>query len=154
MRIAVGSDHAGFFLKEVLEAFLEQEGHGVVDMGCDSPDPIDYPLIGRPVAEAVARGEVNSAILICGSGIGMSMLANKVKGVRAALVNEPFSARLAREHNDANVLCLGARMLGEDLACECTKVFLQTEFGGGRHSKRLELLQELDVGRGTADTFP
>jgi ribose 5-phosphate isomerase B len=111
VRIAIGSDHAGYFLKEALEAFLEQEGYGVVDMGCDSPDPVDYPDIAAKVGQAVAKGEVDRGLLVCGSGIGMSIAANKIPGVRAARVDEPVSAKLCREHNDANILCLGGRLL-------------------------------------------
>ena len=144
MRVAIGSDHAGFFLKETLEGFLEQEGHGVVDLGCDSPDPVDYPEFARLVAERVSRKEVDRGILVCGSGIGMCIAANKVPGTRAALVNDPYTARLSRQHNDANILCLGARLLGEDMARECVKAFLETPFAGGRHSKRVEQLGALD----------
>lgn len=144
MRVAIGSDHAGFFLKETLEAFLEQEGHGVVDLGCDSPDPVDYPEFARLVSERVSRGEVDRGVLVCGSGIGMSIASNKVDGVRAALVSEALSARLCREHNDANVLCLGARLIGEDMARECVRTFLSTEFAGGRHAKRVDLIRSLE----------
>ena len=146
MRIAIGSDHAGYFLKEALEAFLEQEGFGVVDLGCDSPDPVDYPDIAAKVALAVAKGEVERGLLVCGSGIGMSIAANKVAGVRAARVDEPVSARLAREHNDANILCLGARLVGEDMARQCCTAFYGAEFAGGRHRKRVEQIATLEKG--------
>ncbi|MBU6428007.1 MAG: ribose 5-phosphate isomerase B [Cyanobacteria bacterium REEB65] len=147
LRVAIGSDHAGFFLKEAIEGFLEQEGCGVIDLGCDSPDPVDYPDFARQVAERVARKEVDRGILVCGSGIGMSMAANKVPGARAALVSEPLSARLGREHNDANVLCLGARLVGEDMARECVRAFLGAEFAAGRHQRRVEQLAALDAVR-------
>ncbi|MBM3269302.1 MAG: ribose 5-phosphate isomerase B [Candidatus Sericytochromatia bacterium] len=146
MRIAIGSDHAGYFLKEALEAYLEQEGYGVVDMGCDSPDPVDYPEIAGKVAHAVAKGEVDRGLLVCGSGIGMSIAANKVQGVRAARVDEPVSARLAREHNDANILCLGARLVGEDMARQCCAAFYATEFAGGRHRKRVDQIATMEKG--------
>ena len=146
MRVAIGSDHAGYFLKEALEAFLEQQGFGVVDMGCDSPDPVDYPVIAHALGNAVARGEVERGILVCGSGIGVSIAANKVAGVRAARVDDPVSARLSREHNDANVLCLGARLIGEDMARECCIAFLKTEFVGGRHRKRVEQIEKVQEG--------
>ena len=148
MRVAIGSDHAGFFLKEALESFLEQEGVGVIDLGCDSPDPVDYPDFAQAVAERVARGEVDRGILVCGSGIGMSIAANKVPGARAALVSEPLSARLCREHNDANVLCLGARLIGEDMARECIRAFLATAFAGGRHGRRVGLITSLETSHG------
>ncbi len=148
MRVAIGSDHAGFFLKEALESFLEQEGAGVIDLGCDSPDPVDYPDFARAVAERVARGEADRGVLVCGSGIGMSIAANKVPGARAALVSEPLSARLCREHNDANVLCLGARVIGEDMARECLRAFLATEFAGGRHGRRVGLISSMETTRG------
>jgi ribose 5-phosphate isomerase B len=146
MRIAIGSDHAGYFLKEALEAFLEQEGYGVVDMGCDSPDPVDYPDIAGKVAQAVAKGEVDRGLLVCGSGIGMSIAANKIVGVRAARVDEPVSAKLSREHNDANILCLGARLVGEDMARQCCATFYTTDFSGGRHRKRVEQITNLEKG--------
>ncbi len=148
MRVAIGSDHAGFFLKETLESFLEQMGVGVIDLGCDSPDPVDYPDFARTVAERVARGEADRGVLVCGSGIGMSIAANKVRGARAALVAEPLSARLCREHNDANVLCLGARLIGEDMARECLRVFLATEFAGERHGRRVGLISAMETDHG------
>jgi ribose 5-phosphate isomerase B len=146
MRIAIGSDHAGYFLKEALEAYLEQEGYGVVDLGCDSPDPVDYPEIAEKVAQAVSRGEVDKGLLVCGSGIGMSIAANKIPGVRAARVDEPVSARLSREHNDANILCLGARLVGEDMARHCCREFYTTAFSGGRHRKRVDQIAALEKG--------
>ncbi|MEB3297902.1 MAG: ribose 5-phosphate isomerase B [Candidatus Sericytochromatia bacterium] len=144
MRIGIGSDHAGFFLKETLESLVGQMGHGVIDYGCDSPEPVHYPEVASRVAAAVARGEVDRAILICGSGIGVSVVANKVAGVRAALVHEPVSARLARAHNDANVLCLGARLIGEDMARACVEAFLAGTFEGGRHEIRLQQIAAIE----------
>lgn len=146
MRIAIGSDHAGYFLKEALELWLEGEGIGVVDLGCDSPDPVDYPEVAEKVAQAVARGECERGLLVCGSGIGMSIAANKVAGVRAARVDEPVSARLSREHNDANVMCIGARLIGEDMARLVVRAFLDTEFSGGRHRRRIEQISAIEKG--------
>ncbi len=146
MRIAIGSDHAGYFLKEALELWLEQEGYGVVDLGCDSPDPVDYPQVAEKLAQAVAKGECELGLLVCGSGIGMCIAANKVPGARAARVDEPVSARLAREHNDANILCLGARLMGEDMARQCANAFFQTEFSGGRHRRRIEQITAIEKG--------
>jgi len=138
VRIAIGSDHAGFPLKEELRHRLKSEGHDVVDYGCHSTESVDYPDTAIPVADAVRRGEVDRGILMCGTGIGMSITANKVPGIRAALCGESYAARLAREHNDANVLALGGRITGPELANEIVRVFLGTSFAGGRHSRRVE----------------
>jgi len=145
LRIGIGSDHAGFFLKETLEALVGQMGHGVIDYGCDSPEPVHYPEVAGKVAGAVARKEVDRGILICGSGIGVSIAANKVDGVRAALVHEPLSAKLARAHNGPNVLCLGARLIGEDIARACVEAFLAEAFEGGRHETRLQQIAALET---------
>lgn len=144
MRIAIGSDHAAFELKGLLIAFLRQEGHEVEDLGCHSPDRTDYPLPARAVAQAVAEGKAERGVLLCGSGIGVSIAANRFAGVRAALVSEPLSAQLGRAHNDANVLCLGARLVGPDMAREIVRVFLSTPFEGGRHAPRVAMLDALD----------
>ncbi|MGQ9584454.1 MAG: ribose 5-phosphate isomerase B [Anaerolineae bacterium] len=146
MRIAVGADHGGFRLKERVRRFLEEEGHRVEDFGTDSEASVDYPDFGRPVAEAVARGDFDRGVLICGTGIGMSITANKVPGVRAALCHEGFSARLARMHNDANILCMGGRVLGEELALDVVRVFLETSFeDGGRHARRVGKVAALEA---------
>ena len=142
MRIAVGSDHAGFPLKAALAGWLQELGHEVTDLGAYSTDSVDYPLIGFDVASRVARGEAERGVLVCGSGIGVSIAANRVAGARAALVQEPLSARLAREHNDANVVCMGARLIGEEMAREILKVFLGTPFEGGRHQRRIDQLDQ------------
>ncbi|HEY8496970.1 MAG TPA: ribose 5-phosphate isomerase B [Limnochordales bacterium] len=144
MRIAIGSDHAGFDLKQELMAHLKAAGHTVVDMGTTSRESCDYPDYARLVAEAVAAERCDRGILICGTGIGMSIAANKVPGVRAALCAEPYSARMAREHNDANVLCLGARVTGSGLALEIADAFLAGEFAGGRHARRVDKIRELE----------
>ncbi|MGB9724357.1 MAG: ribose 5-phosphate isomerase B [Chloroflexia bacterium] len=143
MRIAVAADHAGFALKEALKACLEEMGHSVVDFGAYREDPADdYPDFGRPAARAVAAGECERGILCCGSGLGMMLTANKVRGIRAVVCHEPYSARLSRQHNDANVLCLGGRIVGPGLAREVVRVWLETPFDGGRHARRVNKIME------------
>jgi ribose 5-phosphate isomerase B len=142
LRIAVGSDHAGFPLKAALAGWLKDLGHEVMDLGTHSTDSVDYPLIGFDVASRVADGQAERGVLVCGSGIGVSIAANRVAGARAALVQEPLSARLAREHNDANVVCMGSRLIGEEMAREILKVFLDTPFEGGRHQRRIDQLDQ------------
>ena len=144
MRIAIGSDHRGFALKESLKELLGEVGHEWVDFGCHGEDPVDYPDIAGPLAEAVAAGEYERGILICGNGVGMSIAANKVKGVRAALCQNSFTARLARRHNDVNVLCLGAWGIGHGLAEEIVRTFLSEDFEGGRHARRLEKIRAME----------
>ena len=144
MRIAIGSDHRGFALKEALKKILGELGHEWVDFGCEGEEPVDYPDIARPLGEAVAAGEYERGILICGNGVGMSIAANKVKGVRAALCQNSFTARLARRHNDVNVLCLGAWCIGRGLAEEIVRVFLSEDFEGGRHARRLEKIRAME----------
>lgn len=138
MRIAIGCDHRGWELKQAIMAFLREMGQEYKDFGSYHPAPVDYPDLAQVVAEAVSRGESERGILVCSTGIGMSIAANKVRGVRAAVSQDIFSARRARQHNDANVLCLGASIVGQDLAKEIVQTFLSTEFEGGRHSRRLE----------------
>jgi ribose 5-phosphate isomerase B len=144
VRIAIGSDHRGFALKEALKELLAELGHEWVDFGCQTEEPVDYPDIARPLAAAVAAGEHERGILICGSGVGMSIAADKVKGVRAALCENSFTARLARRHNDANVLCLGSWCIGQGLAEEIVRVFLSEDFEGGRHARRLEKIRAME----------
>jgi ribose 5-phosphate isomerase B len=144
MKIAIGSDHRGFALKEALKELLGELGYEWVDFGCQGEDPVDYPDIARPLAEAVAAGEYQRGILICGNGVGMSIAANKVKGVRAALCQNGFTARLARQHNDANVLCLGSWCVGRGLAEDIVRVFLSEDFEGGRHARRLEKIKAME----------
>ncbi len=139
MRVAIGCDHGGLDLKRQVVLQLNQEQIQVLDMGCDSNDSVDYPLFARAVCDAVLNGEADFGILVCGTGIGMSMAANRIKGIRAALCHELFTARMSREHNDANVLCLGARVIGPGLALETVKTWLRTEFAGGRHLRRIEM---------------
>ena len=143
-KIAIGSDHAGYEAKETAKRELESLGLEVEDKGAYSLESVDYPDFGAAVGRAVASGEVQRGVLICGSGIGISMAANKVPGVRAALCWNEETARLAREHNDANVLCFGARFINPELAARMVRVFMETEFAGGRHSDRVEKLSRLD----------
>jgi ribose 5-phosphate isomerase B len=144
MRIAIASDHAGYALKEVLKADLTALGHEVVDFGAFGEDPVDYPDFVVPAAEAVARGECDRGIVIGGSGNGEAMAANKVPGIRCALCWEAYTARMSRAHNDANVLSLGARVVGVELAREIVQTWLRTEFEGGRHVPRLEKIRRLE----------
>ena len=141
MRIAVACDHAGYRMKEFIKGMLVEMGHEIEDFGSQDEQSTDYPDHGRPAAEAVSQGEADRAVLVCGAGIGMSMVANKIRGVRAALVGNPFSARMARAHNDANVLVLGSRVIGEGMAAEILEIFLNTEFEGGRHQRRLDKIE-------------
>lgn len=138
MRIAIGSDHAGFRYKEMFKAHLTELGHDVIDMGTDSELPVDYPKFCRPVAEAVARGDAERGIVLGGSGNGEAMVANRVKGVRAALCWNVESAALGRHHNNANVLSVGERMVSEELAIQILDTWLTTPFDGGRHQRRIE----------------
>ncbi len=143
--IAVGSDHAGYPLKEAIVEALRAEGHDPQDFGAFSLEPVDYPDIAREVAEAVAAGRLERAILICGTGIGMTITANKVPGIRAAACSEPYSARMARAHNNANVLGMGARVVGPGLAAEIAKAFLETDFEGGRHARRVDKIMAVEA---------
>jgi ribose 5-phosphate isomerase B len=144
MRIGVACDHGGFELKEELKAFLKSLGVEPMDMGTFSEESVDYPDFGVLVAERVSRGELEKGILICGTGIGMSMVANKFPRVRAALANDLYSSRCSREHNDANILIIGGRIVGKELAKEVVKVWLETPFAGGRHKRRLEKIEALE----------
>ncbi len=144
MRIAIGSDHAGFALKAHLVAFLSELGHEVVDLGTDSEEPVDYPIYCAAVGRAVRDGLVDRGIVLGGSGQGEQLAANKVRGVRAALCNDLYTARLSREHNDANVLSMGARVIGTGLAEEIVKVWLAAGFDGGRHARRVAQLTQLE----------
>jgi len=144
MKIGLACDHGGFELKEELKTFLKSIGIEPIDMGTFNEDSVDYPDFGVLIAEKVSRGELQRGILICGTGIGMSIVANKFRGVRAALVNDPYSARLSREHTDANILVIGGRIVGKELAKEILKVWLETPFAGGRHKRRLEKIETLE----------
>ena len=144
MRIAIGSDHAGYRLKEAVKAFLLDAGHTVEDVGTDSDASVDYPDFAAVVARSVVSGATERGILVCGTGIGMAMAANKVNGVRAASAGDLDSARLSREHNDANVLTLGARITPPDLALAIVRIFLATPFEGGRHQRRVDKIMALE----------
>lgn len=140
MKIAIGSDHAGYPLKEHVKRYLEEKGHEVEDLGTHGTESVDYPDYGRAVGEHVAAKKADYGVVVCGSGIGISIAANKVPGIRCALVSEPLSAELSRRHNDANVISMGARLIGNDMAERLVDVFLSTEFEGGRHCGRVEKL--------------
>jgi ribose 5-phosphate isomerase B len=140
MKIAIGSDHAGFAYKEKIRELLESLGHAVTDFGTHSEEPVDYPLYIRPVAEAVMRGQAERGVVLGGSGNGEAMVANRVKGVRCALCWNAESARLGRQHNDANVLSLGQRMMSLETALELVRIWLETPFEGGRHQRRIDLI--------------
>lgn len=140
--IAVASDHAGFDLKEILKRDLQEAGHEVLDLGTNSTQSVDYPDFGRALADAIASGQAARGVLVCSSGIGISIAANRNPTVRAALVHDVTAARLAREHNDANVVAFGQRMIGPETAREALKVFLSTEFEGGRHVGRVAKLSK------------
>lgn len=142
--LAIGSDHGGFELKEQIKAFLDEKDVAYKDFGTYSPDSCDYADIAQVVCEAVVSGECENAILICGTGIGISIAANKVPGIRAACCSDYFSAKYTRLHNDANVLCMGGRVVGVGLACELIDVFLNTQFEGGRHAVRIGKIKALE----------
>jgi ribose 5-phosphate isomerase B len=144
MRIGIASDHGGFKLKEEMRAYLAELGVEPVDLGVSKEESVDYPDFGAKVAERVSRGELDRGVLLCGTGIGMSIVANKFPGVRATLANDLFSARLSREHNDSNILVLGGRVVGIDLARAIVKAWLETPFAGGRHQRRLDKIAALE----------
>lgn len=138
--IAIGSDHAGYGLKSAVAGWLKEAGHEVLDLGTNGTDSVDYPDFGRAVGEAVASGRAEKGVVVCGSGIGISIAANRVKGARAALCMNGLMARLSRRHNDANILALGERLIGIETARDCLNEFLNTPFEGGRHQRRVDKL--------------
>lgn len=144
MQIGLASDHGGFELKEEIKSLLKSLGIEPIDMGTFNEDSVDYPDYGILVAEKVSNGELEKGILICGSGIGMSIVANKFKNVRAALANDLYSARFSREHTDANILVIGGRIVGKELAKEIVRTWLNTPFAGGRHKRRLQKIEALE----------
>ena len=144
MKIAIGSDHAGFRLKEIVKNFLKTRNIEVEDFGTYTEESVDYPDYAFKVGEAVARKDFDFGILICGSGIGMSIVANKVKGVRAALCNDLYTAHVSREHNNANILCMGGRVIGEEVAKEIVSVWLNAKFEGGRHERRVNKITDYE----------
>lgn len=141
MKIAIGNDHAGVEFKNKIMQELRSKGYEVVNVGTDTLDSVDYPDVAKEVSEKVINGEVNFGILICGTGIGISIVANKIKGIRAALCHNEYTARQARLHNDANILALGARVIGDELGKAIVKTFLNTEFEGGRHARRVSKME-------------
>lgn len=147
MKIGLGNDHAGFDIKDDIITLLENLGHEVIDFGTNSNTSCDYPIFASVVSKAVKKGEVERGILICGSGIGMSIAANKYPGIRAALCTMPEMAKLSRMHNDANVLCIGSRLCSIELLKEIVTVWLQTEFEGDRHVQRIQKIADIESGR-------
>ena len=143
MRIALSADHAGFVLKDELAGWLREAGHDVLDLGTNSTESVDYPEYGARLARAVATGKAERGIAVCGSGIGIAIAINRFAECRCAHVNEPLSAELARTHNDANILALGARLVGSDMARKCVAAFLGADFAGGRHQRRVDQLSSL-----------
>jgi ribose 5-phosphate isomerase B len=143
MRIALAADHAGYVLKDELANWLSEQGHEVENLGTNGPDSVDYPEFGSKLARVVGSGGADRGIVVCGSGIGVSIAVNRDPRCRCARVSDPLSASLAREHNDANVLALGARLVGPDMAKACVMAFLGTEFAGGRHQRRVDQLSQL-----------
>lgn len=147
MKISIGSDHAGFNYKELIKKFLEEKGHNVIDEGPFTNERCNYPDFALKVAKHVSNGDANFGILICGTGIGMSIAANKIKGIRAARCSEALSAKLSRLHNDANVLCFGERIVGYEIAKEMVEIFINTNFEGGRHKERINIIKGFEDGK-------
>jgi ribose 5-phosphate isomerase B len=143
-RIAIGCDHRGFALKQQIMPYLRTSGYGYQDFGCYSTEPVDYPDIAQKVGEAVASGSFDQGILVCNTGIGMCIAANKIKGIRAALCHDVLAAQRARQHNDANILCLGSDDVDTDSALEIVRTFLTTDFEGGRHARRVDKIRALE----------
>lgn len=144
--IALGCDHAGFPLKEELKKFLEEKGVEYIDVGCYTPERYDYAISAQKACDKIISGECDKAVLCCGTGVGISIAANKIKGIRACSCSDCFSAKYTRAHNDANVLCLGARVIGAGLAAELVGLFLETEFEGGRHQTRVDQITAIENG--------
>jgi len=144
MRVAIGNDHSAVELKEIIADYVRELGHEAINLGTDTTQSCDYPLYGEKVGRAVGSGEADLGIAICGTGLGISLAANKVKGVRACVCSEPYTARMSRLHNNANVLCFGARVVGSELAKMITQVWLETEFEGGRHQRRVDQIMEIE----------
>ena len=145
MKIAIGSDHAGYELKEEVKQKLLNEGHEIVDCGCDSAESVDYPIYGHAIGRTVASGECERGVAICGSGIGISIACNKVPGIRAALCTSVEMAEMCRRHNNANVICMGARMISRELAFEMIDTWLATDFEGGKHERRINMLDDITI---------
>lgn len=144
MKIGIGNDHSALELKAEIIEFIESKGHEVIDFGTNTAESCDYPIYGEKVARAVANKEVDCGILICGTGLGISLAANKVKGIRCAVCSEPFTAKMSRAHNDCNMLAFGARVVGAELAKMIVDTWLSTEFEGGRHQRRVDLIMDIE----------
>lgn len=144
MKIAIGNDHTAVEMKQMITAYLEELGHEVVNYGTDSSESCHYPIYGEKVARAVVAGEADCGILICGTGVGISLAANKVKGIRAAVCSEPVTAALVKQHNNANILSFGARIVGDEMAKAIVKSYLDAEFMGGRHQTRVDMIMEIE----------
>jgi ribose 5-phosphate isomerase B len=144
-RIALGSDHAGYELRQTIAAWLKEQGWEVRDVGVATPERADYPVYGEAAARLVQSGECRFGIVVCGTGVGMSLVANKMRGIRCVVCSEPYSAELARRHNDANMLALGGRVVGPDLALMIVRLFLAAEFEGGRHRGRVDMIGRIEA---------
>lgn len=144
MKIGVGADHGGYLLKEQIATHLKSKGHEVVDYGTNSADSVDYPIYGEAVANGIIKGEIETGIVICGTGIGISLAANKVKGIRCALVSDTFSAKMAKEHNNCQMIAIGERVIGPGLALELIDAYLGASFGGDRHQRRVNLIMDIE----------
>ena len=149
--IAIGCDHGGYELKKEIEAYLDSRGLEYRDYGCDSTDSVDYPIYARKVAHAIVKGECERGILICGTGIGISIAANKVPGIRAGVCSEPFTAKMIAEHNNCQIVAMGARVVGEELAKMICDAFFDAEFQGGRHQRRVDLISKIEEDYGYSD---
>lgn len=147
MKIAMGNDHAAVEMKQEIQKYLEEKGYEIINFGTDSHESCNYPEYGQAVGEAVVKGEADCGILICGTGVGISIAANKVQGVRAAVCSEPTTARLVREHNNANIIAFGARIVGMEMAKSIVDAYLGAEFLGGRHQKRVDMIHEIEKNR-------
>lgn len=146
MKIAIGNDHVAVEMKQHIKKYIEEKGHEVVNCGTDSSDRTDYPVYGKKVADLVASGECDFGVLICGTGVGISLAANKVDGIRAVVCSEPYSAKLSRQHNNANIVAFGARVIGVATAEMIVDEFLSAEYEGGRHQKRIDMIAQIEKG--------
>ena len=144
MKIAIGNDHTAIELKNIIGQFIKEKGYEVLDFGTNSTESCDYPEYGEKVAQAVAAGEADLGIAICGTGVGISLACNKVRGIRACVCSEPYTARLSRMHNDSNVLCFGARVVGDEMAKMITQEWLDAKYEGGRHKRRGDMIMEIE----------
>ena len=144
MKIVIGNDHAGVGLKNTIKAFLEEKGYEVINVGTDTTESVDYPVYGEKVGRCVADGKADLGIAICGTGLGISLAANKVRGIRACVCSEPYTAVMSRRHNNCNVLCFGARVVGEDLAKMIVEEWLNAKFEGGHHQRRVDLIMKIE----------